>query len=570
MADQRHTQGYHIVCCLIAAATCDMLPLSVLWDATNYWKREISVAADVRRSVERAITQAVADHGLWSPGARLVVAISGGADSLCLLGALLALRDRRHPLAPGEMIVAHLDHGLRGDEGHEDSRFVERLSDELGVPCVTEVVDPSEHERRSGLSLEDWARRARYAFLRRVMAEHHAERIVTGHTRDDQAETILLHWLRGSGLAGLRGMAPLREGIARPLLAVTHRQSLAYCAARGWQPREDSSNRDPRFLRNRIRHELLPLLESYNPNMRELLVRNGELLADDEAWLEAQAQSAWSGVADTRTPSIPKGHLSGSVRLFRGPLRDLPAALRHRVYRMAAHRLAGPGFTLEARHIAAIDRLLTRGHTGGVLHLAAGVTTRLDYDMLVFQKGSVSPSPRRGGGRGSGDARTAAIPHIWNLPVPGVIEMPKLGWRIRAWLTNGAPGSEDDAGLPPAPELPSLSFADRPAEIGRAESRVYLDASATGDDLTVRTWQPGDRFRPLGMGGEKKLQDYFSDAKVPRALRSRLPLVWNADHLVWVAGLRVDDRVRLTPTTQSVVVLQLEPLIGPLPGESSR
>ncbi|HKT37633.1 MAG TPA: tRNA lysidine(34) synthetase TilS, partial [Ktedonobacterales bacterium] len=121
-----------------------------------------------------------------------------------------------------------------------------------------------------------------------------------------------------------------------------------------------------------------------------------------------------------------------------------------------------------------------------------------------------------------------------------------------------------------APELPSLSFADRPAEVGRAESRVYLDASAIGETLTVRTWQPGDRFRPLGMRGEKKLQDYFADAKVPREVRGRLPLVFNANHLIWVAGLRLDDRARLTETTEAVVVLQIEPLTDPSPGESSR
>jgi tRNA(Ile)-lysidine synthase len=124
--------------------------------------------------------------------------------------------------------------------------------------------------------------------------------------------------------------------------------------------------------------------------------------------------------------------------------------------------------------------------------------------------------------------------------------------------------------LPPAPELPPLSFADRPAEIGRAETRVYLDASTIGEALTMRVWQPGDRFRPLGMRGEKKLQDYFSDAKVPRELRGRLPLVFSAEHLIWVAGLRIDDRVRLTPTTQAVVALQLEPLTAPSPDGNSR
>lgn len=148
--------------------------------------------------------------------------------------------------------------------------------------------------------------------------------------------------------------------------------------------------------------------------------------------------------------------------------------------------------------------------------------------------------------------------------------MPALGWRIRAWRTEGVPGSEDNGALPTAPDLASLAFADRPAELGRAESRVYLDAEATGDTLSVRAWQPGDRFRPLGLDGEKKLQDYFSDAKVPRELRARVPLVFNARHLVWVAGLRIDDRVRLTPTTGVVVVLQLEPLTGPEFGENNQ
>src|SRR5262249_19056609 len=158
----------------------------------------------------------------------------------------------------------------------------------------------------------DWARRTRYPFLLRVAEEHRAERVVTGHTRDDQAETILLHWLRGSGLAGLRGMAPLRDAVARPLLDVTHEQTAAYCAACGWQPREDSSNANTAYLPNRIRHELLPLLETYNPGIRDLLVRNGELLAEDEAYLEACTQAAWSEIADAKTYDTGKGNIQGA------------------------------------------------------------------------------------------------------------------------------------------------------------------------------------------------------------------------------------------------------------------
>ena len=509
------------------------------------------MAADVRKSVERAITRAVGRYALWTPGARLVVAVSGGGDSLCLLGALLALRERGHRLASGELIVAHLDHGLRGVESHADADYVQRLASDLGLPCVIERA-----EMAPDVFSEDAARRMRYVFLRRVAAEYDAERIVTGHTRDDQAETILLHWLRGSGLSGLRGTAPLHDGIARPLLDVTHAQALAYCEAVGWQPREDSSNRDPRCLRNRIRQELLPLLETYNPGIRDLLVRNGELLAEDDAYLEGQTRAAWAEVADETT--------ADAIRLRREPLLALPPAVRRRLYRSAACSLPGTDIMLEARHILALDNLLARNRTGATLHLGGGLAAQLNYGALILERKSGSPSllGEEAGGRGS-DAKT------WTLSIPGVVEMPELGWRIRAWRIAGIPGSEDVGEQPPAPELPAFTFADRPAELGRAESRVYLDATATGDTLTVRTWRPGDRFRPLGLSGEKKLQDYFTDAKAPRAQRERIPLVFNADHLVWLAGLRIDDRVRITPTTQAVIALQLEPLTAPSLGGNS-
>lgn len=528
------------------------------------------MAADARKTVERALARAVREHALWSPGARLVVAVSGGADSLCLLGVLLALREREHRLAPGELIVAHLDHGLRGEESREDARFVERLAAELGLRCIVETARPSPpppSPKEGGAATatdepddepvnrsEYWARSVRYAFLRRTAAEEHAERIVTGHTRDDQAETIVLHWLRGSGLAGLQGMAPLRGDIARPLLAVSRAQTVAYCAAMGWEPHEDSSNADTRYLRNRVRHELLPLLATYNPGIRDLLIENGQLLAADDAYLVAQAQAAWTTLATTTAHDI---------RLPLEALRDLHPAIRHRLYRAAAHHLAGEATLLTARQILAIDQQIAAGHTGTALDLTAGIVARLAYDGLHFQRQ---------------EQVRADVPknqeQQWDLPVPGEVEMPELGWRLRAWRIEGTPGSEDVSELPPAPELPPLSFGDRPAEIGRAESRVYLDATSIGPSLSVRTWQPGDRFQPLGMRGEKKLQDYFGDARVPRDVRTRVPLVYSGDQLLWVAGLRISHHARLTPATAAVVVLQLEPLTefppDPAPAESSR
>ncbi len=192
---------------------------------------------------------------------------------------------------------------------------------------MTERADAAGLARAQRLSLEDAARRVRYAFLRRVAAAVGATRIATGHTRDDQAETLILHWLRGSGLAGLAGMQPLSGDIARPLLALTRHETEAYCVARGWAPRDDASNVDPRFTRNRIRRELLPQLEAYNPNLRATLVRNAALLADDERYLAAQADAAWKHVV--RLPSDDSA--DGSVELDLAQLRAQPPALRHRL-----------------------------------------------------------------------------------------------------------------------------------------------------------------------------------------------------------------------------------------------
>jgi tRNA(Ile)-lysidine synthase len=497
--------------------------------------------------VEGAVAAAVARHGLWSPGATVVAGVSGGADSLCLLGALLALRERGQPLAPGTIVAAHLDHGMRGTQAREDARWVGELCQGLGVPCVAERLDVPALAKQQRRSLEDAARRVRYAFLRRVAAEQGAERIVTGHTRDDQAETVALHWLRGSGLAGLAGMRPLAGDIARPLLAVSRAETEAYCAARGWQPRTDATNADLRFRRNHLRHELLPLLERYNPALRASLARNAELIAADEDYLEAAADAAWSAVASTST--------ADTVALALDGMRTLPAALRHRVVRRAARVLAGPETALEARHVLALDALLEHGTSGDGIDLPWRLRVTRGYATLDWRRLPHRAAEAPAAAPGTVDPRA--------LPVPGLVELPEMGWRVRAWLTGNAPGikSESKGASAPAPtQAPALAHAGLLGQLGRAELTVFVDADRAGPALTVRAWRPGDRFRPLGMRDEKKVQDAFADAKVPRALRSRVPLVFGGEQLIWLGGLRIDDRVKITRDTRRVLALQLEPL----------
>lgn len=503
------------------------------------WGLEERVNADetARAAIEARVARAAACHALWPAGATLVVAVSGGADSLCLLGTLLALRESGSPLAPGRLIVAHLDHGLRGEAGAADAAWVAELAANLGVPCVVERADVAALARAERRSLEDAARRARYAFLRRVAAQERAERICTGHTCDDQAETIVHHFVRGSGLAGLAGMSWLEGDLARPLLDLTHAETAAYCAARGWQPREDATNRDLRFTRNRIRHELLPALEAYNPNLGETLARNAALLAEDERYLDTQSEAAWM----TSLTSEGKDMLALDLEALRGQ----PRALRSRIFRRAVQALGGEG--LEARHLALLDRLLDCAQTGAGLDLPGGVRVTLGYEALTCARVAALPAePRPQEG-------APVIP----LSIPGVVELPDAGWRVRAWHIE-QPAGIGDLALPPPEEHPAFAHTGLDAQRGQAEMRAYLDAEKAGEALAVRTWRRGDRFRPLGMEHEKKLQDFFADAKVPRELRSRLPLVLGCDHLLWVAGLRIDDRVKVTPETRRILVLQLE------------
>ncbi len=488
--------------------------------------------------VERAVALEALHSALWSPGALLVVGVSGGADSLCLLGALQALSQRASPAAPGRLIVAHLDHGLRGAKGQRDAATVQEFASTLGVSCVVESADVRALATRERRSLEDAARQARYHFFHRVAAAHGAERICVGHTRDDQAETVIMRFLRGSGVDGLSGMRPLRGIVARPLLTLYRADTEAYCAAKGWEPVHDASNDDLAFTRNRLRHELIPALKRYNPHLISTLSNNATLIASDEDFLEAATTSAWRGVTSDESAT--------RVSVALAPLREMPLALRHRGLRQIVDRLTSGEHVPEARHVLAIDALLARNTAGLSIDLPGGVRITTSYDAVHIT------------------LRAAVAPHVSTatdlpLPVPGEVELTDLGWKVSAWITDRPAGLEAADPSPPPTSRP-FPHAGTRADLGKAELRAYLDADLATGPLTVRTWTPGDRFHPLGMRQSKKLQDYFADAKVPRELRARIPLVVTPAHILWVGGQRIDDRVRISSATSRVLVLQLTPL----------
>jgi tRNA(Ile)-lysidine synthase len=469
------------------------------------------------------VERAILEHALLPVGAPVVVAVSGGPDSVCLLDVLVAL-------APGHgwrLHVAHLNHGLRGEQSDSDAAFVAELAAGYSLPCTVERRDVEAYRRAMRLSLEAAARQVRYAFLEEVAARTGAPAVALGHTQDDQAETVVLNLLRGSGLDGLRGMPWRRGRFVRPLLGVSHVEVQEYCHVRGLRYRIDPSNFDPAFLRNRVRHELLPVLEGYNPAIRRVLARTAEALSLDATIIESVCDAAWERTVAHATPVAVEFRLAAwraeslgvqarllrtAVARLRGSTHDLP--LERVLASLAALQRPGPGRVIELGS----GLVLTMGYTTFAITVATTVATLAPP---VGMRGPVGPVP---------------------LAIPGLTPVPALEGTMHALVYE-------------ATELPARPAAFR-------DLRAVFDFDRTGPTLAVRNRRPGDRVRPLGMAHETKLQDVLVNAKVPRQARDLLPIVVSPQHIVWVVGLCLDDRVKVTDRTERLLELRWLPFRG--------
>lgn len=464
-------------------------------------------------AVLRQVAEAVRCKRLIQPGDRVLVAVSGGPDSVCLLTLLHEMRERAL-LSGVELRIAHVNYGLRGEESEGDEAFVRELGTRLGVPVSCERVRLMP---KSGGTLQSRAREVRYAFFAGLLREHGMTAVATGHTADDQAETVLLWLMRGSGTSGLAGIPLKRDGgIIRPLLGVTRRQVLEYLAFRGMPYRSDSSNGTPVYRRNRIRHELLPVLRSLNPSIVEVLARGADILAADAAVLNEIERERWRAVAKETAPD--------RVVLDGERLAAEPVGLQRRLVRraLAVARQGPAGLTF--RHVSDILARVVEGTHGTGLNLPGGLRVERNHDLIVMEYG---------GSQGEDlflMELTAGIP----LPVPGEVRIGDGGRRLLA--VEGVQGSPD----------------------GRAV--FVVDGARLGGTLSVRSWRRGDWFCPRGMRGRrKKLQDFFVDCKVPRRIRDGIPLVVAPEGIVWVAGYRGDERFAARPATAHPVTLSITP-----------
>lgn len=446
-------------------------------------------------------------HRLLDEGDKVLVAVSGGPDSLCLLHVLNAL-------AAGlklELIVGHLDHRFR-PEARQEAEAVEALAAAWSIPFEGTAANVTDYAARNHLTAQEAARHVRYRFLLAAAQKHGAVKIAVGHHKDDQVETVLFNLLRGTGPDGLSGMRPRRmigpAELIRPLLGITRLEIEDYCRRNRLNPAIDASNLKTGYTRNKIRLELIPYLEqNYNPGIKEALERLASMAASDRNYLEAAAEKVRASLCRDNGKSI---------FLERSRLNRLPEALRGRVVRLSLERFIGRKKINWCR----IRQLLALTETGGPareVQLPGGVRAYSSYRHLIITR----------------EARSPITPlEVLPLPVPGTTFLPgrgELSAKVKA---------VEDLIWPPAPE------------------QAYLDYDTVPQPLIVRNRRPGDHFFPHGAPGSKKLKDFLIDHKIPSHRRDYYPLVMAEDTVVWVAGLRIAHPYRITGQTRRALVLE--------------
>ena len=460
------------------------------------------------RDLEAEFKTALPDLADIRPGQGLVIAFSGGPDSTALLHLLLSAANDTGL----KLTAAHLDHGLRGADSARDLAAAQAEAERAGVPFIAETIDC--RKQFPSASVEEAARLARYEFLEKVRKKTGARWIATGHTADDNAEAVLMNLLRGAGPRGLEGIPPSRPHVLRPLLSFWRREIMAFLNGRGLTWVEDLTNQDTRFTRNRVRHELLPLLAAeYNPAVKQALVRTARIIRDEE--------EVWNNLLAEARNRVNWKNEQGLIFLDRPALGRLPRALARRLVRAAVEERAGGLRAFSLDHVEAVLNLAL-DQPSGRIHLPLELAAWTESQWLVFGPKKIEPPPA----------------FERPLAVPGETNIPELGLRIRAEIFD-------------RPDMPDLA--------GLGPQTTALDFGALEPPLIVRLPRLGDRFQPLGLAGTKKLSDFFIDAKVPARLRPRTPIITDAQGIVWVGGLRPAERIKITGQTKRVLALSCEP-----------
>jgi tRNA(Ile)-lysidine synthase len=482
-----------------------------------------------RRRILETVKRTIAEYEMVVSGTAVLVGVSGGPDSVALLHILQHLTSE-YGL---RLAVAHLNHGLR-KEADDEAEFVASLSAGLGLACYVKKEDVSHYRHRYRLSLEEAARMRRYAFYDDIATRHHFDKIALGHQADDNAELVLMFMIRGSGPVGFAGIPPVRAGrIIRPLIRLPRRDILDYLETVGLAYVTDYSNRDMRFMRNRIRSHLVPLLRgSYNPKISEALNRLADIQREEQDWI--------AGIVDTLYRDVRLTDDANRLYLSVTELMRQPKAAQRRIIRKAIGEIKGDMRRISFAHVRAAVDLLSVDRPDGMLDLPDGI-------MLERLGNVLNVSKRSGPARPKPDAveENDPLAFCYSVKKPDevavIITVEEIDCRV-IFSTVAAGASEN---------------------LRQAGQQVaFFDMNSLNFPLTLRNTRAGDRFRPFGLQGTQKIKKYFIDHKVPREQRRACPVLLNGGCIIWLMGHRSADGCRVTPATREILRAEIACLTG--------
>ncbi len=463
---------------------------------------------ETEERILKQLLSTVEEHHLIKSGDKIVVAVSGGPDSVSLIHLLHNLKSRLGI----QLYGAHLNHNIRGIEAQLDAQYVLNLCDELNIICFVKSVDVEAYAKGNQLTSEQAGRILRYEFFDEVLKKVEADKIAIAHNKNDQGETVLMRLLRGTGMQGLTAIQYQRDKVIRPLLDVHREEIEKYCLKHNLMPRTDLTNLTSIYHRNKIRRELIPYLEeNYNPSVLESLVKTANILKEDYDYIEKQAEALYKDLVHFEK----KDQVSFSIPA----LEKQHPAMKARMLRRAGEELLGKGELLTYQQVQNLLELLEKKQTGKTLHLPMDLQAGISYDKLIFSK--------------EREEEVESFKEELRLNDTTYVHALKASFELKVF---------------PAEEV---------AKVSKDKFEKHFDFDKFQQSIIVRNRRDGDRFWPLGLSGKKKLKDFFIDCKVERRERDLIPLICDGKDIVWVVGYRISDKYKITDKTQQILSIKL-------------
>lgn len=458
--------------------------------------------------MKNKVLKVIEENKLIEEGNNIVIGLSGGPDSIALLYVLLEIQED----IDFNIYIAHINHGIRGKDALEDEKFVEDLCEDLALPYYCKKANMNQYAKEKGISSEEAGREIRYGFFREILSKIGGGKIAVAHNKDDQAETLIMRFFRGTGIDGLKGMKYKYNDIIRPVLGIEREEIENYLLSRKIASRLDKTNLQPIYNRNKIRLELMPYIrENYNPNIVDTLWRTSEIAAIDSEFLDQYAEKAYN--------KMVKKKKEYSIVLDGNLFKDQHVSIQQRILRNCIlhinHDLQG--FT--KTHITSILNLFVEGATGKKIDISNHIEARTNYEELVITKKQASINKA----------------FSYKLKLEGNTYIKELGFKIKTQIISV--------------DKIDINIKDRFIK--------YFDYDKLQGELLVRNRKAGDRFVPLGMKGNKKIKDYFIDEKISKEKRDEIPLITDGKEIMWIAGYRISDLYKVTRATKNVLKIKL-------------